>query len=94
MREQRKQSLHGAKSRSSALIIDPEEQKREKLQRRLEKQLEEIRNKRPSKEKLRKMRQLAKKKEETRIMNECFESLDKTRLTNGEMAVLLTTRHV
>ena len=94
MREQRRSSFQGNTPNSNVLIIDPEEQKRAKLQRKIEKRLEEARNRKPSKEKLRKLKQLQKKKEETRIMNECFEALNKTQLTNKEMATLLTTGHV
>ena len=94
MREQRDAGRKGDLPKTNSLIIDPEEQKRAKLQRRVAKRLEAERNKKPSKERLRRLKQLKKKKAEKKIMEECFESLNKTQLTNKQMAVFLTTGHV
>lgn len=76
---------------SNVLIIDPLEQKKKKLARKL---AEKYKPKQPSKEQLRKLKKLKEKKAKEKALKLALSDLKDSQLTNKELSLLVATKHV
>lgn len=76
---------------SNVSIIDPLEQKKKKLARKL---AEKLRPKQPSKAQLRKLKKLQEKKAKEKALKAALSALEDCQLTNKELSLMVATKHV
>ena len=76
---------------SNVLMIDPLEQKKKKLARKL---AEKYQTKQPSKDQLRKLKKLKEKKAKEKALKLALSDLKDSQLTDKELSLLVATKHV
>eukprot|EP01084_Bolivina_argentea_P088778 160289_1 len=75
---------------SNVFMIDPQEQKKKKLARKL---AEQLKPKQPSKKHLLKLKKLREKKAHQKALKSALLSLEKHQLTNNQLALMVATKH-